>query len=417
MSKIEKVLVISVMKDKLDEERFQYSINELKALANTADGTVVETIIQKRVTPHRATYLGEGKLQEVKGICEAEEIDVVIANEELSGSQIRNLQEELQIRVIDRSQLILDIFASRARTKEGKLQVELAQYAYMLPRLHGQGTELSRLGGGIGTRGPGETKLETDRRHIQRRMDEIKQRLKSVVNQREQYRDNRRKNQLFQIAVVGYTNAGKSTLFTNLTKSESLQENKLFATLDPLTRKMHLPSGLEVILTDTVGFIQDLPTALIAAFRSTLEEVKESDLILHVIDVAAPDRDNHESTVIRLLEELEADNIPIITIYNKKDLINGEHFVPNTHPYMLLSALEHSDLDELKIQIENIIRELWEPYHCLVPEGYGKVLAKLKQHTIIEEEKYRSELSGYKVKGFVDSNHPVMKEIKEYHQE
>ncbi|KAB8138815.1 GTPase HflX [Gracilibacillus oryzae] len=417
MAKIEKVIIIAVLKDKTEEERFQYSISELKALTTTADGTVVETIIQKRLTPHRATYLGEGKLQEVKEICEVEEIDVVIANEELSGSQIRNLQEELQVRVIDRSQLILDIFANRARTKEGKLQVELAQYAYMLPRLHGQGADLSRLGGGIGTRGPGETKLETDRRHIQRRMDEIKQRLTTVVNQREQYRDKRRKNQLFQIAVVGYTNAGKSTMFNNLTKSESLQEDKLFATLDPLTRKLHLPSGLEVILTDTVGFIQDLPTALVAAFRSTLEEVKEADLILHVIDVAAPDRDNHEATVLRLLDELEADNIPVITVYNKKDLIDTSSFVPNSHPYMLISALEQSDLQELKKQIETVMKELWQPYHCIVPEGYGKVLAKLNQHTITEQKEYQEELLGYEVSGFVDPNHPIMKEIKEYHQE
>ncbi|WP_089738824.1 GTPase HflX [Gracilibacillus ureilyticus] len=414
---IERVLIIAVMKDKSDEERFHYSISELEALANTANGTIVESIIQKRLTPHRATYLGEGKLQEVKELTEDEDIDVVIANEELSGSQIRNLQEELQVRVIDRSQLILDIFASRARTKEGKLQVELAQYAYMLPRLHGQGTELSRLGGGIGTRGPGETKLETDRRHIQRRMDEIKQRLKSVVNQREQYRDNRRKNQLFQIAVVGYTNAGKSTMFNNLTKSESLQEDKLFATLDPLTRKMHLPSGLEVIITDTVGFIQDLPTALIAAFRSTLEEVKEADLILHVIDVAAPDRDNHESTVLNLLDELDASSIPVITLYNKKDLINGENFVPNSHPYMLLSALEEKDLMQLKCDIEKVIQNLWESYHCVIPEGNGKVLSKLKQYTIMDKETYQDHLLGYEVSGFVDPNHPIMKEIKEYHQE
>ncbi|SER08659.1 GTP-binding protein HflX [Gracilibacillus ureilyticus] len=417
MIQIERVLIIAVMKDKSDEERFHYSISELEALANTANGTIVESIIQKRLTPHRATYLGEGKLQEVKELTEDEDIDVVIANEELSGSQIRNLQEELQVRVIDRSQLILDIFASRARTKEGKLQVELAQYAYMLPRLHGQGTELSRLGGGIGTRGPGETKLETDRRHIQRRMDEIKQRLKSVVNQREQYRDNRRKNQLFQIAVVGYTNAGKSTMFNNLTKSESLQEDKLFATLDPLTRKMHLPSGLEVIITDTVGFIQDLPTALIAAFRSTLEEVKEADLILHVIDVAAPDRDNHESTVLNLLDELDASSIPVITLYNKKDLINGENFVPNSHPYMLLSALEEKDLMQLKCDIEKVIQNLWESYHCVIPEGNGKVLSKLKQYTIMDKETYQDHLLGYEVSGFVDPNHPIMKEIKEYHQE
>lgn len=308
------------MTEKDENDRFIYSLEELKALAKTADGMVVHTLTQKRINPHPATYVGEGKLEEIKAICVEEEIDVVIANHELSGGQIRNLQDYLEVRIIDRSQLILDIFAARAQTREGKLQVELAQYAYMLPRLRGQGTDLSRLGAGIGTRGPGETKLETDRRHIQRRMDELKYQLKSVVNQREQYRSKRRKNHLLQIAIVGYTNAGKSTIFNALTRSESLQEDKLFATLDPLTRKLRLPKGLELILTDTVGFIQDLPTSLIAAFRSTLEEVKEADVILHVIDVAAPDKEDHEETVLQQLKELEASEIPVLTIYNKKKI-------------------------------------------------------------------------------------------------
>lgn len=417
MINIEKVLLIAIMHEQKDEEQFYYSLSELEALVDTAAGEVVETIVQKRSSPHRKYYVGEGKLEEIKQIIDDQEIEVVITNEELSGGQARNLQEHLNVRVIDRSQLILDIFAARARTKEGKLQVELAQYTYMLPRLHGQGSELSRLGGGIGTRGPGETKLESDRRHIQNRMDDIKRRLKQVVNQREQYRGNRRKKQLFQVAVVGYTNAGKSTLFNSLTKSDSLYENKLFATLDPLSRKMKLPSNLEVLLTDTVGFIQDLPTALIAAFRSTLEEVREADLILHVIDVAAPNRDEHEKTVYRLLSELEADNIPMLTIYNKKDLIQSDEFIPISHPYLKISALEDNDILVVKQEVENLIKQQWKYFAGFVSEDNASKLGKIRQYTILEKQSYVEGDGGYYVNGYVDPNHAIMKEIKEFHQD
>src|SRR5699024_5242576 len=215
---------------------------------------------------------------------EALDIHLVVANDELSPGQLRNLNEHFGVRVIDRSQLILDIFASRAKTREGQLQVELAQLEYMLPRLHGMGLVLSRLGGGIGTRGPGETKLESDQRHIRRRIDDIKRRLADVVKQREQYRKRRRRNYVYQIAIVGYTNAGKSTIFNRLARETTKEEDLLFATLDPLTRKVHLPSGFEALLTDTVGFLQELPTSLIAAFKSTLEEVSEADFLLHVVD-------------------------------------------------------------------------------------------------------------------------------------
>ncbi len=410
---IEKVIIIAVNTEQTMSERFVYSVEELKSLTKTADGEVMHLITQNRKSPHRATYVGEGKLEEIKELCETDEIDVVIINDELSGSQIRNITEILDVKVIDRSQLILDIFASRARTKEGKLQVELAQYAYMLPRLHGQGANLSRLGGGIGTRGPGETKLETDRRHIQKRMDELKARLDVVVNQRAQYRLNRKRNKLFQIAIVGYTNAGKSTLFNKLTSSDSLQEDKLFATLDPLTRKMRLKSGLNVAITDTVGFIQDLPTALIAAFRSTLEEVKEADLILHVIDVNAPDKEDHEKAVLQLLEELDANEIPLITIYNKKDLINEENFFANSQPSLLVSAFEEKDLDKIKVSIEERIQDIWLPYSIFVEENNGNLLSRLQNVTLVTKEEYVEEAFSYKVQGFVNKNHPIMKEIKE----
>ncbi|WP_163536870.1 GTPase HflX [Gracilibacillus sp. YIM 98692] len=414
MGTIENVLLIAVHTNTADKNRFKYSLEELQALVETANGRVVKTVIQNRSNPHQAYYLGEGKLSEIAEMIRKANVELIIANEELTGGQIRNLQEFLDIRVIDRSQLILDIFAARARTKEGKLQVELAQYAYMLPRLHGQGSELSRLGGGIGTRGPGETKLETDRRHIQRRMDDIKKRLTQVVNQREQYREKRRRNTMFQIALVGYTNAGKSTIFNSLAKSNTLNEDKLFATLDPLTRKLYLPSGLEVIITDTVGFIQDLPTELIAAFRSTLEEVKDADIILHVTDVSAPNMEDHERTVKNLLNDLNANQIPALFLYNKKDLINQEQFVPDSHPYLLMSAKNDLDINIVKEKIESLIKEIWQPYQCFLPESLSHELVFMKQHSLVTHYTYNESQLGYKVEGYVDPEHPVMKQVKEY---
>lgn len=414
---IENVLLIAVLHNKLKEEQFYYSLDELKALVRTAEGKVIDRVVQRRHSPHRSYYMGDGKIKEIQQIIEEQDIELIIANEELTGGQLRNLQDKWEVRVIDRSQLILDIFAMRAHTNEAKLQVELAQYTYMLPRLHGQGEALSRLGGGIGTRGPGETKLETDRRHITRRMVDIKRRLKDAVNQREQYRKNRRKNKLFQVAIVGYTNAGKSTLFNQLTKEDTLYEDKLFATLDPLSRRVKLPSNLEILLTDTVGFIQDLPTALIAAFRSTLEEVTEADIILHVIDVNAPNRIDQEKTVAALLTDLEANNIPRLILYNKRDLINEYQFIPEAHPSLLISTKDKTDIQKVKQQIESLIRELWHYYEVIIPEGRTKALTKIRQHTILEQEEYDENKQSYIVKGYVDLNHPIMKEIKEFQQE
>ncbi|MDC3416306.1 GTPase HflX [Aquibacillus salsiterrae] len=408
----EKVLIIAVHHPTQDEERFHYSLDELKSLTETAKGEVVKVVTQKRDRIHPALYLGEGKLEEIKEYIDELEVDLVISNDELSGSQLRNLNQLLEVRIIDRSQLILDIFAQRANTKEGKLQVELAQYQYMLPRLVGQGQALSRLGAGIGTRGPGETKLESDRRHIRRRIDEIKRRLETVVNQREQYRKRRKENNAFQIAIVGYTNAGKSTFFNRLTNSQSLEENQLFATLDPMSRQIQLPSGLNAIITDTVGFIQDLPTSLIAAFRSTLEEVTQADFIIHMVDASHQDNVQHQKTVLQLLKELGADHIPMLTVYNKKDLLE-ESFIPQHHPFILISAYQIDDVKEVLYKLERVLLEEWEAYHTFVPANESTLLHQLNRNTIIHEQTFNEYDEGYIVAGFIDPEHPLKFMMKE----
>ncbi|WP_440895402.1 GTPase HflX [Amphibacillus sp. Q70] len=404
----ENVLIIAVQKKDNDDTRFHYSMEEIKSLTETAKGQVKEVITQKRDQPHPATYLGSGKIAEINELIEDEDIQLIVANDELSASQMRNLQNQTGRSIIDRSQLILDIFANRATTSEGKLQVELAQYQYLLPRLHGQGLALSRLGGGIGTRGPGETKLESDRRHINRRINEIKRKLTTVVNQRKQYRKRRRLNHIFKITIVGYTNAGKSTLFNRLTQSDSFEEDQLFATLDPMSRKLKLPSGLMPIITDTVGFMQDLPTELIAAFRSTLEEVTEADLIYHVVDASHPDHDQQQATVVNLLKELEADHIPMLTIYNKMDRVDYE-FVPLLKPALKVSALEADDRSQILHETEKLIKKIWTRYERQVRADQGKLLQQYKQQSIIINEEFIEAEETYRIEGYLPDNHPLMR--------
>ncbi|WP_026689810.1 GTPase HflX [Alteribacter aurantiacus] len=408
----EEVIVVGVKTNDMTEEDFEYRLDELKALTKTAGGQVLMTLAQNRERPDRATYIGKGKVEELKAIIEETESELVMINDELSSSQVRNLTKELDVKIIDRTQLILDIFAKRAQSKEGKLQVELAQLSYLLPRLRGQGHVLSRLGGGIGTRGPGETQLEIDQRHIRDRMTDIRRQLEQVVAHRARYRERRKHNQTFQIALVGYTNAGKSTLLRALSKAETLVEDQLFATLDPTTKQIKLPSGINVLLTDTVGFIQQLPTTLVAAFRSTLEEVKEADLILHVVDAAHPDFVNHEKTVNDLLSELDAERIPVLKVYNKRDRLTGDFFPAGDSPSALISAHNEQDLSNLRVKIEATMEKEFAPYYVHIEAWEGKWLHRLKEETILVERTFDEEREHYTVRGYASPTSAIYHELK-----
>jgi GTP-binding protein HflX len=300
------------------------SLDELAGLASAAGAIVVLRMLQDRAKPDPATFIGSGKAASLAAACAEADVDVVIFDSELSPAQIRHLEERLERKVVDRTQLILDIFARRARTREGKWQVELAQLKYLLPRLVGSSAALSRLGGGIGTRGPGETKLETDRRRIRVRIQAIQKEIDQVRQRRSQLRERRQKQSVPTVALVGYTNAGKTTLFNRLTDASAVASDALFVTLDPLIRQVRLPDRRELLVSDTVGFIDRLPHALVAAFRATLEEVAEADLALHVIDAASPERERQVAAVRRVLEEVGAADVPLMNVYNKVDEITTD---------------------------------------------------------------------------------------------
>lgn len=396
------ILIGCQLPDQTDEQ-FAYSMDELAALTETAGGVVLDTLSQKRERIHPATYIGKGKVEELSHLIDENEAGVIIFNSELSPSQLRNLSEQLEAKVIDRTQLILDIFAQRARSREGMLQVELAQLQYMLPRLAGQGSSLSRLGGGIGTRGPGETKLETDRRYIRNRISDLKKQLDNTVKHREQYRLRRKRNETLQVALVGYTNAGKSTIFNGLTKADSYEEDKLFATLDPMTRQLKLPNGYNVLLTDTVGFIQDLPTTLVASFKSTLEEAKEADLILHVIDASHPDRERHEEIVLNLLKELDASHIPVLTVFNKID--RAEPGVRSSmNEQIHISAKKKEDLRKLNETLQSQVLKQMEYYSISLKADQGDKLAFLQRNTILIERKWDEDHKHYRCKGYTPAH-------------
>jgi len=350
VSRVERVALVGLIAGRARRLEAERSLDELAGLAEAAGGQVVLRVLQERPKPDPSTYLGSGKIETLAASCAETNVDVVVFDNELTPAQLREIESKIGRKIIDRTQLILDIFARRARTREGKLQVELAQLKYLLPRLVGAGDALSRLGGGIGTRGPGETKLETDRRRIRTRIHAVSEDIDQVRRRRAQLRERRHKASVPTVALVGYTNAGKTTLFNLLTRSDAEASNALFVTLDPLIRQLRLPDSRELLVSDTVGFIDRLPHALVAAFRATLEEVAEADLILHVIDAAAPDRDRRMGAVRQVLEEVGAIEVPLVEVYNKCDELTPDERrrLQDLDPAALkISALRREGIDEL----------------------------------------------------------------------
>ncbi|NYS48979.1 GTPase HflX [Streptococcus danieliae] len=391
----ERVLLIGVELPQMDH--FLMSMEELARLAHTAGAQVIREIVQKRERVDARSLIGSGKVQEVKNWIEAEEIDSVVVNNRLTPRQNTYLESQWGVKVIDRMQLILDIFALRARSYEGKLQVHLAQLQYLLPRLVGQGILLSRQGGGIGSRGPGESQLELNRRAVRNQIVDIERQLKAVEKNRSRIREKRLASPDLQIGLIGYTNAGKSTILNLLGETPQYEADELFATLDATTKKIHLDQNLAATLTDTVGFIQDLPTELVASFKSTLEESRHVDLLLHVIDASDPYHEQEEETVLALIQELEMDQIPRLTLYNKLDRV--DHFVPTLNPSRQFSAYVPSAKDDLKAIIIEGLKELWEPFELHLSLAKQYRLHELEALALIDQLDYDQE--GLTVTGWI----------------
>ncbi|MCF2669219.1 MULTISPECIES: GTPase HflX [Lachnospiraceae] len=395
----ERVILVGVSLS--DQDDTQKSLDELKELAATAGAETVGTVIQNREQMHPGTYIGKGKIEELKDLLWELDATGIICDDELSPAQMKNLQDELDTKVMDRTLVILDIFASRASTSEGKIQVELAQLKYRQSRLTGFGTAMSRLGGGIGTRGPGEKKLEMDRRLIKSRIAQLNRELKDVKRHREVTREQRNRNRIPVAAIVGYTNAGKSTLLNSLTGAGILAEDKLFATLDPTTRGLKLPSGQEILLTDTVGFIRKLPHHLIEAFRSTLEEAKYADLILHVVDMANPQMDEQMFIVYETLKNLEVTDKPVITIFNKMDKAGNQQIIRDFHAdyTVKISAKMKDGISELLQTIEAVLREQKVAIENLYSYQEAGKIQLIRKYGELQQEDYRDD--GIFVRAFV----------------
>ncbi len=378
----------------------QVSMDELEELARTAGAVVAAKIIQKRDKPDSATYVGSGRLEEIKSFTEANDVDLLIFDGELTPSQQRNIEDETDIRVIDRTTLILDIFAARARSNEGKIQVELAQLKYSLPRLGGKGVEMSRLGGGIGTRGPGESKLESDRRHIRRRIQSLQEELVQIAKRRENLRARREKDGIETVAIVGYTTAGKSTLMNTLTNAGVLAENKLFATLDPTSRALTLPDGRTVMLIDTVGLVRRLPHQLVDAFRSTLEEAANATVILNLCDASDECCTEHLNVTMNLLAALGCADKPIISVLNKCDLCGGSFVLPAQGEFVMISAKTGEGLGNLLAKIQLSLPPTRRKAELLIPYNEGGLVSYIREEGVLIKEDYRAD--GIYVKAVVD---------------
>ena len=399
--KEEKFILVAV--STFDEKETKSSLDELEELVYTAGAKSVGRLVQNRERIHAVTYLGKGKLEELKEMLLYMEADGVLCDDELSPAQLRNLERILDTKIVDRTMLILDIFAKRASTGEGKIQVELAQLKYAAVRLVGLRSSLSRLGGGIGTRGPGEKKIELDRRLIHNRISVLKEELREVKKQRDIRRKARKDN--FVIAIVGYTNAGKSTFLNKLTGADVLAEDKLFATLDPTTRKLKLPSGNEVLLTDTVGFIRKLPHHLIEAFKSTLEEAKYADLIVHMIDASNPEADTQMLIVYNTLRELGIEDKEVVSLYNKIDIMPEDTILPrdfHAEHTLKISARTGEGLEEFKELVDKILRQQRIYLEKLIPYKDSAKLALIRKHGELELEDYRED--GIYIKAMVPTN-------------
>ena len=382
----ERAFLVSVDTGEFDAEA---SMSELYELTESAGAQPVGAMIQKREKPDGATCIGSGRLEELKEVCQSQEIDLIIFDCELSPTQIRNLEFETEVRIIDRTMLILDIFASRARSREGKLQVELAQLKYLLPRLTGKGAAMSRLGGGIGTRGPGESKLETDRRHIRRRLESLREQLAQVEQHRNQLRRRREKEGIITAAIVGYTNAGKSTLMNTLTDAGVLAEDKLFATLDPTSRALKLPNGVSVMLIDTVGLVRRLPHHLVEAFHSTLEEAALADMILNVCDASSPEAQVHLEVTRKLLADLGCTGRPVIPVMNKCDLVPSLLDIPMIGNAVRISAKTGEGIGDLLAAVEENLPVSLRRVCLLLPLDQAGLVAQIRKDHVLYQEEYR----------------------------